>query len=126
LRDEIHLFRQSKDSEVLATSIKSNDGVYFVPAFVGLGTPHWDSEVRGAFFGLTRGTNYKHLVRAVLESIAYQTKEVMDVMVLESKIPILSMKVDGGASQNNFLMQFQSDLLNLPVVRPKNFETTAL
>ena len=126
LRDEIHFFKQSKESEGLATSIKSNEGVYFVPAFVGLGTPHWDSEVRGAFFGLTRGTNYKHLVRAALESIAYQTKEVMDVMVQESKIPIVKMKVDGGASQNNFLMQFQSDLLNLPVIRPKNFETTAL
>jgi glycerol kinase len=126
LRDEIKLIKESKESEELATSVQTNEGVYFVPAFVGLGTPHWDSEVRGAFFGLTRGTSYRHLVRAALESIAYQTKEVMDVMKKDSKIELLSMKVDGGASQNNFLMQFQSDLLNLDVIRPKNFETTAL
>src|SRR5699024_3025682 len=101
-------------------------GVYVVPAFVGLGTPYWDSDVRGAVFGLTRGTEKAHFVRATLESLAYQTKDVADVMVADSNIDLKKLRVDGGAVENNFLMQFQSDLLDVSVERPVINETTAL
>lgn len=126
LRDQIQLFEKSSQTEEMATSVKDNGGVYFVPALVGLGTPHWDSEVRGAFLGLSHNTTKNHLTRAVLEAICYQTKEVLDVMTLDSKIPIKSLRVDGGASQNNLLLQFQSDILRIEVIRPQVIESTAL
>lgn len=126
LRDGLKLIQSSDETEGLASSLSSNDGVYVVPAFVGLGTPYWDSEVRGAMFGLTRGTTKEHIVRATLESLAYQTKDVLDAMEADSGIKLKSLRVDGGAVKNNFLMQFQSDLLNVPVERPVINETTAL
>lgn len=126
LRDGLQLFADSAQSEAYANSVDSSEGVYVVPAFVGLGAPHWDSNARGVIFGLTRGTCKETLVRATLESIAYQTKDVMETMSLDAGMAITSMRVDGGASQNNFLMQYQSDILNLPIKRPKVSETTAL
>lgn len=126
LRDGLKFFEKASDSEALASSVASTDGVYVVPAFVGLGTPYWDSAVRGAVFGLTRGTNKAHFTRATLESLAYQTKDVLDAMEADSGIQLKALRVDGGASLNNFLMQFQSDLLNVPVERPTVSETTAL
>lgn len=126
LRDGLRMFRNSAESENYAKRVDSTDGVYMVPAFVGLGTPYWDSDVRGAFFGLTRGTTKEHFVRATLESLAYQTKDVLDAMEEDSGIPLERLRVDGGAVKNNFLMQFQSDLLNVPVERPEINETTAL
>ena len=107
-------------------SVESTEGVYVVPAFVGLGTPYWDSDVRGAVFGLTRGTTKEHFIRATLESLAYQTKDVLDAMEADSGIHLKTLRVDGGAVKNNFLMQFQSDILNVPVERPDVNETTAL
>ncbi|ELK48609.1 FGGY-family carbohydrate kinase, partial [Halobacillus sp. BAB-2008] len=109
-----------------ATSVDSSDGVYLVPAFVGLGTPYWDSDARGAVFGLTRGTSKAHFVRATLESLAYQTKDVLDAMIADSGIDLKALRVDGGAVKNDFLMQFQSDMLGVPVERPVVQETTAL
>ena len=106
--------------------MSSTDGVYVVPAFVGLGAPYWDSEVRGAVFGLTRGTEKEHFVRATLESLAYQTKDVLEAMEADSGISLKKLRVDGGAVKNNFLMQFQSDILGVPVERPVINETTAL
>ncbi len=126
LRDSLNFFEEAAESEVLAQSVNSNYGVYIVPAFVGLGTPYWDAEVKGAIFGLTRGTTVAHITRATLESLAYQTKDVIDIMALESKIPPKILKVDGGASLNNFLMQFQSDILDIEIIRPKVNESTAL
>lgn len=126
LRDGLRLFKEAKDSEKYAARVSSTEGVYFVPSFVGLGTPYWDSDVRGAVFGLTRGTTKEHLVRATLESLAYQTKDVLSVMEEDSKIKLKTLRVDGGAVKNNFLMQFQSDLLNVPVERSSISETTAL
>ena len=126
LRDDLHFFKDSMESEVLAESIISSDGVYVVPAFVGLGTPYWDSEVRGVIFGLTRGTSQAQITRATLESMAYQTKDVISAMEKESGIKLKSLRVDGGASNNNFLMQFQADILNTIVERPIVSETTAL
>jgi glycerol kinase len=126
LRDNLSFFADSKDSEALATSVQDNYGVYVVPAFVGLGTPYWDANAKGAIFGLTRGTSKAHITRATLESLAYQTKDIIDVMKEESKIEPTFLKVDGGASNNDFLMQFQSDLLDTPIIRPKISETTAL
>ncbi|MGN7409045.1 glycerol kinase GlpK [Sporosarcina sp. SAFN-010] len=126
LRDGLRMFRHSSDSEQYASRVESADGVYVVPAFVGLGTPYWDSDVRGAVFGLTRGTTKEHFVRATLESLAYQTKDVLDVMEIDSGISLKTLRVDGGAVENNLLMQFQSDLLNVPVERPSINETTAL
>ena len=120
------MFRHAKDSEAYAARVDSTEGVYVVPAFVGLGTPYWDSDVRGAVFGLTRGTSKEHFVRATIESLAYQTKDVLDAMEADSGIPLTKLRVDGGAVENNFLMQFQSDLLNVPVDRPVINETTAL
>lgn len=126
LRDSLNFFDEASDSEKLANSVDDNYGVYVVPAFVGLGTPYWDTEAKGAIFGLTRGTTTAHITRATLESLAYQTKDVIDIMALESKITPTILKVDGGASMNNFLMQFQSDILNIKISRPKINESTAL
>lgn len=126
LRDGLQIINTAPESEGYAAKVESTDGVYVVPAFVGLGTPYWDSDVRGAVFGLTRGTSKAHFIRATLESLAYQTKDVLDAMEADSGIELKSLRVDGGASLNNFLMQFQSDLLNVPVERPTVNETTAL
>ncbi|WNQ10927.1 glycerol kinase GlpK [Paenibacillus aurantius] len=126
LRDGLKLISSSAETGELAASVPDNAGVYMVPAFVGLGTPYWDSDVRGSFFGLTRGTTREHMVRAVLESIAYQTKDVLTAMEIDSGLPTCALRVDGGASLNPFLMQFQSDLLNVQVDRPAVNETTAL
>lgn len=125
LRDSLEFFEESKDSETLATSVDSNYGVYVIPAFVGLGTPYWDTDAKGAIFGLTRGTSKAHITRATLESLAYQTKDVIEVMRKESEITPITLKVDGGASLNNFLLQFQSDILDIEIIRPKINETTA-
>ncbi|WP_440894753.1 glycerol kinase GlpK [Amphibacillus sp. Q70] len=126
LRDGLQIIEHAKESEYYANLVDSTEGVYFVPAFVGLGTPYWDSEARGALFGVTRGTTKAHIIRATLESIAYQTKDVLDTMVKDAGTEIKQLRVDGGAVKNNFLMQFQSDLLNVPVERAKINETTAL
>lgn len=126
LRDGLRMFRDSAESERYAEKVASTEGVYVVPAFVGLGTPYWDSDVRGAVFGLTRGTTKEHFVRATLESLAYQTKDVLGAMEADSNISLKALRVDGGAVTNNFLIQFQSDLLNVPVERPAINETTAL
>ncbi len=124
LRDGLRFFKDSAASEKMATSVSSSDGVVVVPAFVGLGAPYWRSDVRGAILGLTRGTEQEHIVRATLESLAFQTKDVFDVMKKDSGVPIKELRVDGGATKNSFLMQFQADLLDVPVLRPKNIETT--
>ncbi|PAE44618.1 glycerol kinase GlpK [Bacillus sp. 7884-1] len=126
LRDGLRMLQDAKHSDRLARKVTSTDGVYVVPAFVGLGTPYWDSDVRGAVFGLTRGTTKEHFVRATLESLAYQTKDVLAVMETDSGIELKTLRVDGGAVKNDFLMQFQSDILNVPVERPVVNETTAL
>lgn len=126
LRDELRFISESADSEYFAKKVKNNGGVYIVPAFTGLGAPHWDMYARGAIFGLTRGTGRNHIIRAALESIAYQSKEVLDAIVADTGISVSELRVDGGASANNFLMQFQADLLNLSVRRPMIRETTAL
>ncbi|MBM7579945.1 glycerol kinase GlpK [Jeotgalibacillus terrae] len=126
LRDGMRMLKTAAASEDYAKRVDSTDGVYVVPAFVGLGTPYWDSDVRGAVFGLTRGTSKEHFVRAVLESLAYQTKDVLDAMEKDSGIELKKLRVDGGAVQNDFLMQFQSDLLHADVERPVISETTAL
>ncbi|HLR03003.1 MAG TPA: glycerol kinase GlpK [Virgibacillus sp.] len=126
LRDGLRMLKSSPDSEAYAKRVDSTDGVYVVPAFVGIGAPHWDSEMRGAIFGLTRGTEKEHFIRATLESLAYQTKDVLDAMVEDSGTSVKSLRVDGGAVSNDFLMQFQSDMLDVPVDRPKISETTAL
>lgn len=126
LRDGLRMFKDAKESEKYAVRAESADGVYVVPAFVGLGTPYWDSDVRGAVFGLTRGTTKEHFVRATLESLAYQTKDVLDAMKEDSGISVKTLRVDGGAVKNNFLMDFQGDILDVPVERPEINETTAL
>lgn len=126
LRDGLGLFKTAAESEGLAKKVDSTDGVYVVPAFVGLGTPYWDSEARGAVFGLTRGTTQAHFVRATLESLAYQTKDVFASMEADSGIQLTKLRVDGGATANHFLMQFQSDILDVPVEKPVILETTAL
>ncbi|EEL89196.1 glycerol kinase [Bacillus cereus] len=126
LRDGMRMFKDASESEVYASRVASTDGVYVVPAFVGLGTPYWDSEVRGAMFGVTRGTTKEHFIRATLESLAYQTKDVLCAMEADSGIKLNTLRVDGGAVKNNFLMQFQSDMLDVPVERPVINETTAL
>ena len=126
LRDGLRMFRNSADSEQYAARVESTEGVYVVPAFVGLGAPYWESDVRGAVFGLTRGTSKEHFIRATLEALAYQTKDVLDAMEADSGITLKTLRVDGGAVENDFLMQFQSDLLNVPVERPVINETTAL
>ena len=126
LRDGLNLIEKASETETLAQETKSNLGVYFVPAFVGLGTPYWVEEARGSFFGLTRGVTKKHIARATLEAIAYQTKDVINLMESETGIDLKVLKVDGGASENNFLMQFQSDILDNILRRPEISETTAL
>ena len=126
LRDELKLLYDAKDSEYFATKVKDNGGVYVVPAFVGLGAPHWNQYARGAILGLTRGANRYHIIRAALEAIAYQTKDVLVAMEKDAGIELQNLKVDGGASANNFLMQFQADMLDRTVLRPVIAETTAL
>ncbi|MBO9128736.1 glycerol kinase GlpK [Bacillus sp. 165] len=126
LRDGLRMFQDAKDSEEYASRVDSTEGVYVVPAFVGLGTPYWDSEVRGAVFGLTRGTTKEHFIRATLEALAYQTKDVISAMEADAKIQLKTLRVDGGAVKNNFLMQFQGDILGVSVERPVINETTAL
>lgn len=126
LRDGLNVLSDAPESEEYAKSVDSTDGVYMVPAFVGLGTPYWDSDARGAVFGLTRGTTRAHFIRATLESLAYQTKDVLNAMNEDSGIPLKKLRVDGGAVKNDFLMQFQSDILGTNVERPKVQETTAL
>ncbi len=126
LRDGLRLIDSSPDSEFFAMKVEDTDGVYVVPAFAGLGAPYWDMYARGAIFGLTRGTGKAHLIRATLESLAYQTRDVLDAMETDSGISLKSLRVDGGASANDLLMKFQADMLDVPVERPKIIETTAL
>ncbi|MFD1394612.1 glycerol kinase GlpK [Kroppenstedtia eburnea] len=126
LRDGLKILEKASDSEACARRLASNEGVYLVPAFVGLGAPYWDMDARGAIFGLTRGTGRDHFARAALESLAYQTKDVLHAMEQDAGIRLQELNVDGGAALNNFLMQFQSDLLNVTVKRPTVNETTAL
>ena len=126
LRDELRLIDGSPDSEYFATRVNDTAGCYVVPAFTGLGAPHWDPYARGAIMGLTRGVNKYHLIRATLESLAFQTNDVLHAMELDSGIRLDSLKVDGGASMNNFLMQFQADIINAPVHRPSCVESTAM
>ncbi len=126
LRDQLALIKSSSDSELLASSVKDSGGVLFVPAFVGLGAPYWDPEARGAILGLTRGSTPAHIARAALESVAFQSRELLDSLQAESGCAVESLKVDGGASRNSFLMQFQADILGIPVEQPEQAETTAL
>ncbi|NLM03544.1 MAG: glycerol kinase GlpK [Clostridiales bacterium] len=126
LRDELKIIRDAQETEYLATKVEDTNGVYVVPAFTGLGAPYWDMYARGAVVGLTRGAKAEHLIRATLESIAYQTRDVLEAMQEDSGIELKTLKVDGGAVANNFLMQFQSDILGVPVDRPEIIETTAL
>ena len=126
LRDSMKIIYDAKDSEYFATKVEDSLGVYVVPAFVGLGAPYWDMYARGAILGLTRGTTRNHIIRATLESIAYQTRDVLELMRNECGIDLCELRVDGGACANNFLMQFQSDILGVPVERPEIIETTAL
>lgn len=126
LRDGLGLIRNSADVEPLAKSVPDNGGVYFVPAFVGLGAPHWDSYARGSIFGITRGTTSGHLARAAVESIAYQVADLLDAMQRDCGSPVRELRVDGGAAANDSLMQFQADILQVPVIRPAITETTAL
>jgi glycerol kinase len=126
LRDGLQIIRSAADVEALARSVPDNGGVYFVPAFAGLGAPHWDAYARGAVFGLTRGVTGAHLARAALESIAFQSVDVLDAMQKDAGVALTELRVDGGATANDLLMQFQADALGVPVVRPKVLETTAL
>ena len=126
LRDQLGIIPSAAESEPIATSLEGNGGVYFVPAFTGLGAPHWQGAARGLICGMTRDTGRAHLVRAALESIAYQTRELIDAMEADAGAPLEELRVDGGASANNFLMQFQADILGRRIVRPADIETTAL
>ena len=126
LRDKLGVIKTAAETEAIAMSVNDTDGVYFVPAFAGLGAPYWNMNVRGCMSGITGGATYKHIVRATLESMAYQTKDVLDAMEKDSGIKISALNVDGGAAVNNFLMQFQSDMLQIDVVRPKVVESTSL
>ncbi len=126
LRDELKIIKKSSDVEALASSVADTDGVYLVPAFAGLGAPHWDSNARGTIFGISRGTSDAHIARAALESIAYQTHDILRAMEADSKTKIKELRVDGGATQNEFLLKFQADILNTTVVRPEITETTAM
>jgi glycerol kinase len=126
LRDGLGLIRKSEEVEALAKSVPDNGGVYFVPAFVGLGAPHWDSFARGSMFGITRGTTAGHIARAAVESIAYQVADLLDAMRRDSGDAVPELRVDGGAAANDSLMQFQCNILGVPVVRPAVTETTAL
>jgi glycerol kinase len=125
LRDQLGVIKSADETDAMARRIKDNGGVYFVPAFVGLGAPYWDQYARGTLVGITRGTGREHIARAALESIAYQTSDVLSAMRSDSGIEITELRVDGGAARNEFLMQFQADILGIPVVRPENTETTA-
>lgn len=126
LRDGLHIIRDSDQVENLAAQVKDTDGVYMVPAFTGLGAPYWNQDAKGTITGITRGTNAAHIARAALESIAYQTYDVLKAMESDAQIPIAELRVDGGATKNNLLMQFQSNILNTKVIRPTIIETTAL
>ena len=126
LRDQLEIISASESSEEIAASLETNGGVYFVPAFTGLGAPHWDMYARGNISGLTRGTNKNHIVRAALESIAYQTRDVFEAMIKDARTELRELRVDGGASANTWLMQFQSDILQTNVIRPNYTESTAL
>jgi glycerol kinase len=125
LRDGLKILEQATDSEYFAKKVKSAEGVYVVPAFAGLGTPYWDMYARGAIFGLTQGTTKNHLIRATLDSLAYQTKDVLMAMEKDTQIRLKALRVDGGASVNNLLMQFQADILGTDVQRPDDIESTA-
>ena len=126
MRDELHLISSAEETQALAESVSDNGGVYLVSAFTGLGAPYWDMYARGAVVGLTRGATKAHLVRAGLEGIAYQVKDMIDAMEKDAGAPMQILRVDGGASVNRFLMQFQADILRCPIDRPAMVETTAL
>jgi glycerol kinase len=126
LRDKVGLIESAPETEQIAQSVAHTGGVYLVPAFVGLGAPHWDAEARASLTGMTLSTGRAELVRATLESMAYQTRELVQAMEADSGAPLKELRVDGGAAQNNFLMQFQADMLGCPVVRPRDNETTAV
>ena len=126
LRDGLQFFDSASQIEAMARSVPDNGGVYLVPAFVGLGAPHWDAHARGMIIGLTRGTGRAHIARAALEAIAFQCAEVLQAMELDAHTSMKEMRVDGGASNNDLLMQFQADISGVPVIRPKVTETTAL
>lgn len=126
LRDNLKIVETAQETEEIALSVKSSEGVYFVPAFAGLGAPYWDMNAKAAIHGITGATNYKHIVRAAVEAMAFQTKDVLEAMKKDAKIEINLLNVDGGAASNNFLLQFQADILNLDVLKPKIIESTAL
>ncbi len=126
LRDELKIIANASETEQICKSVEDTHGVYFIPAFAGLGTPHWNTEVRGAIFGLSRGANQSHIIRAALESIAYQSKDLIDIMEKDADEALPHLNADGGATKNNFLMQFQADILNKKVIIPDVEETTAL
>ena len=126
LRDGLGIIKQAAESDAMARSIDDTGGVYFVPAFVGLGAPHWEPNARGTIVGLTRGSSRAHLVRAALEAMAFSTKDVLDAMLADAKLKLSSLLVDGGAAANDWLMQFQADVLDVTVARPDLVETTAL
>ena len=126
LRDELHLLEDARDSEYMAQKVKDTNGCYVVPAFTGLGAPHWDQYARGAIVGLTRGVNKNHIIRATLDSLCYQINDVLTAMEADSGIAMTALKVDGGACANNYLMQTMADISKLPVKRPCCVETTAL
>lgn len=126
LRDEMGLIKNAAESEAMAKKVNDNNGVYFVPAFTGLGAPYWDGSAQAAIIGLSRDSNKYHIVRAALESMAFQTKDVLNAMIIDSKINLKKIHVDGGAIDNNFLMQFQADILNTDIIRPENKESTSL
>jgi glycerol kinase len=126
LRDGLGIIKQAAETQALAASVPDTGGVYLVPAFVGLGAPYWDPYARGTLVGITRGTSRAHLARAALEAIAYQSRDVLDTMKRESGVPITSLRVDGGAAANDFLCQFQADILGAEVLRPSVTETTGL
>jgi len=126
LRDGLGLIKSAEETEILASRVSDTNGVYVIPAFAGLGAPYWDALCRGAILGITRGTKKEHIVRATLESIAYQSRDILEVMCKEVGIPIKKIRVDGGAAKNDWLMQFQADILNIPVERPYYMETTSI
>ena len=126
LRDAMKLIERSSDSEAAALASKSQNEVYVVPAFTGLGAPYWDSDARGAIFGITRGTTREDFIKATLQSLAYQSRDVVDTMNKDTGMPIPALRVDGGAANNDYLMQFQADILGIPIERAANLETTAM